>query len=77
MTNQQVMDIEISPKSARRLDLEAAELHEISDVYLENMKPEPVIEETIEEGWYGPIQEKIDESYKKELFWILIRLAHQ
>lgn len=48
--DESTMDIQISPKSARRLDLEAAELHEISDVYLENTKPEPVIEETIEEG---------------------------
>ena len=70
------MDIQVSPKSARHLDLEAAELHQISDVYLENTKPEPEIEETIEEGWYRPIQEKIDESYK-ELSWILSRLVHQ
>lgn len=44
---------------------------------LENTKPEPVIEEPVEEGWYTPAQEKIDESYKKELAWILGRLAQQ
>ena len=72
------MDIQVSPQSARRLDLEVpSELHELSEISLENKKPEPVIEEPVEEGWYTPIQEKIDESYKKELAWILGRLAQQ
>lgn len=39
--------------------------------------PEPVILEPVEEGWYKPVQEKIDESYKKKLAWILGRLEHQ
>ena len=36
-----------------------------------------MIEEPVEEGWYKPVQEKIDESYKKELPWILSHLLHQ
>ncbi|KAK2554918.1 hypothetical protein P5673_023601 [Acropora cervicornis] len=71
------MDIRIIPKSARRLDLEVPQLHELSQISLENKKPEPVLEEPVEEGWYKPIQEKIDESYEKELAWILGLLVHQ
>ena len=36
-----------------------------------------MIEEPVEEGWYKPVQEKINASYKKELAWILGRLVHQ
>jgi len=71
------MDIQVIPKSARRLDLEVSQVHELSQVSLENKKPDPVIEELVEEGWYKPVQEKIDASYKKELAWILGRLVHQ
>ena len=44
------MDIQVIPKSARRLDLEVPQLHELSQVSLESKKPEPVIEEPVEEG---------------------------
>lgn len=44
------MDIRVIPKSARRLDLEVPQLHELSQVSLQNKKPEPVIEEPVEEG---------------------------
>ena len=71
------MGIRIIPKSARRLDLEVPQLHELSQIFLENKKPEPVLEEPVEEGWHKPIQEKTDESYKKELASILGRLVHQ
>lgn len=37
------MDIRASPKSARCLDLEVTQLHKLSQVSLENKKPEPVI----------------------------------
>ena len=36
-----------------------------------------MIEEPVEEAWYKPVEEKIDESYKKEFAWILCRLVHQ
>ena len=38
-------DIRASPKSARCLDLEVTQLHKLSQVSLENKKPEPVIVE--------------------------------
>ena len=76
--NELSMDIQVIPKSTRCLNLEVPQLHKLSQVSLENKKPEPLIEEPVEEGWYKPVlQEKIDESYKKELAWILGCLVHQ
>ena len=60
------MDIRVILKSARRLDLEVPQLHELSQVSLENKKPEPVIEEPVEEGWYKPVQEIIDAGVVQE-----------
>ncbi|XP_068719558.1 uncharacterized protein [Montipora capricornis] len=57
------MDTRVIPKSARRLDFEVPQLHELCQVSLEKTKPEPVIEEPVEKAWYKPVQEKIDESY--------------
>lgn len=49
------MDIQVSPKSDRRLDLQvSAELHEPSEISLEKKKPEPEMEGTVVEEWYTP-----------------------
>ena len=72
------MDIQVTPKSDRRLDLQVpSEVHELSEISLENKKPEPEMEGTVVEKWYTPDKNKINESYKKELAWILSRLVHQ
>ena len=72
------VDIQVTPKSERRLDVHVpSELHELSELCLENKKPEPKMEGTVTEEWYDPDINKINESYKKELAWILSRLAHQ
>ena len=70
-------DIRASPKSARCLDLEVTQLHKLSQVSLENKKPASNCRRTVEEEWYKPVQEKIDELYKKELACVLGRLVHQ
>ena len=62
------MNIQVAPKSERRLDLQVpSELHELSEISLENREPEPVIEGTVIEECYTPDMSKIEESYKKEL----------
>ena len=62
------MDIELSPKSERRLDLQVpSELHELTDLLLDNKKPEPELQETVVSEWYTPDSSLIDESYKKDL----------
>ena len=72
------MDIQVAPKSERRLDLQVpSELHELSEISLENRKPEPEMEGIVIEEWYEPDMSKIEESYKKELAWILSRLVQQ
>ena len=73
------MNIQVTPKSERRLDLQVpSEQHELnSEISLENKKPEPQMEGTVIEEWYEPDKNKIDESYKKELAWILSRLVQQ
>ena len=72
------VDIELSPKSERRLDLQVpSELHELTDLSLDNKKPEPELQETVLSEWYTPDSSLIDESYKKDLAWILGRLHEQ
>ena len=72
------MDIQVAPKSGRRLDLQVpSEPHELSEISLENRKPEPKMEGIVIEEWYEPDMSKMEESYKKELAWILSRLVQQ
>ena len=66
------MDIELSPKSERRLDVQVpSELHELTDLSLYNKKPEPQLQKTVVSEWCTPESNLIDESYKKDLAWIL------
>ena len=52
---ERAMDIQVAPKSERRLDLQVpSELHELSEISLENRKPEPEIEGIVIEAWYEP-----------------------
>ena len=72
------MDIELSPKSERRLDVQVpSELHELADLSLDNKKPEPELQTTVVSEWYTPDSSLIDECYKKDLAWILGRLHEQ
>ena len=72
------IDIELSPKSERRLDVQvASELHELIDLSLDNKKPEPELQKTVVSEWYTPDSSLIEESYKKDLVWILGRLHEQ
>ena len=49
------MDIELSPKSERRLDVQVpSELHELADLSLDNKKPEPELQKTVVSEWYTP-----------------------
>lgn len=69
-------EVRITPKSSRRLEVELPnQLHELDEVVVKN-KPEPVNQEAKEE-WYAPDKNKINESNKKELSWILGRLSQQ
>ena len=72
------VDIELSPKSERRLDLQVpSELHELTDLSLDSKKPELELQNTVLSEWYTPDSSLIDESYKKDLAWILGRLHEQ
>ena len=72
------MDIELSPKSERRLDVQVpSELHELADLSLDNKKPEPELQKTVVSEWYTPDSSLINEYYKKDLAWILGRLHEQ
>ena len=72
------VDIELSPKLERRLDLQVpSELHELIDLSLDNKKPEPELQKTVSSEWYTPDSSLIDESYIKDLAWILGRLHEQ
>jgi len=53
------------------------ELHELTDLSLDNKKPEPEIQKTVVSEWYTPDSSLIDESHKKDLAWILGRLHEQ
>ena len=50
------------------------ELHELTDLLLDNKKPETELEKTELSEWYTPDSSLIDESYKKDLAWTLGRL---
>ena len=47
-------------------------MHELQEVDLGNEKPEPVMKGAIMDEWYTP-----DESFEKDLAWILVQLAPQ
>lgn len=66
------IDIELSPKLERRLDVQVpSELHELTDLSLDNKKPEPELQKAVVSEWYTPDSSLIDEYYKKDLSWIL------
>lgn len=72
------MDIELSPKSERRLDVQVpSELHELADLSLDNKKPEPELQKTVVSEWYTPDSSLISEYYKKDQNCILGRLHEQ
>ena len=72
------MDIELSTKSDWRLDVQVpSELHELIDLSLDNKKPEPELQKTVVSEWYTPDSSLIEESYRKDLAWILGRLHEQ
>lgn len=72
------MDIELSPKSERRLDVQVpSELHELADLSLDNKKPEPELQKTVVSEWYTPDSSLISEYYKKDQACILGRLHEQ
>ena len=48
-----------------------SELHELTDLSLYNKKPEPQLQKTVVSEWRTPESNLIDESYKKDLAWIL------
>ena len=61
------MDIELSPKSEMRLDVQVpSELHELADLSLDNKKPEPELQNTVVSEWYTPDSSLINEYYKKD-----------
>ena len=72
------IDVQITPKSDRKLNLKIpSELHELQEVDLGNEKPEPVMKGAVMDEWYTPDELCIDESFEKDLAWILVRLALQ
>ena len=72
------MDIELSPKSERHLDVQVpSELHELADLLLDNKKPEPELQKTVVSEWYTPDSSLINEYYKKDQACILGRLHEQ
>ena len=54
-----------------------SDFHELTDLSLDKRKPEPELQETVLSEWYTPDSSLIDESYKKDLAWILGRLHEQ
>ena len=52
-------------------------MHELQEVDLGNEKPEPVMKGAVMDEWYTPDELCIDESFEKDLAWILVRLALQ
>ena len=72
------IDVQITPKSDRKLNLKIpSELHELQEVDLGNEKPEPVMKGAVMDEWYTPDELCIDESFEKDLAWILVWLAPQ
>ena len=72
------IDVQITPKSDRKLNLKIpSELHELQEVDLGNEKPEPVMKGAVMDEWCTPGELCIDESFEKDLAWILVRLAPQ
>lgn len=53
------------------------ELHELTNLSLDNKKPEPELQKTVVSEWYTPDSSLTDESHKKDLAWILGRLHEQ
>lgn len=46
-----------------------SELHELTNLSLDNKKPEPELQKTVVSKWYTPDSSLIEESYKKDLAW--------
>jgi hypothetical protein len=70
------MKVQITPRAERQLNLDVpSEIHELKKVELESDKPEPVIQGTVSTEWYSPDQLTMDESFEKDLAWILTRLV--
>ena len=66
------------PISDRKINWKIpSELHELQDVDLGNEKPEPVMKGAVMDEWYSPDELCINESFEKDLAWILVRLAPQ
>ncbi|CAH3114284.1 unnamed protein product, partial [Pocillopora meandrina] len=64
------------PKLVRRMDAELPkQIHELEEIVVKK-KPEPVNQEA-KEDWYQSDKNKIKESNKKELSWLLGRLSQQ
>lgn len=53
------------------------EFHELTNLSLDNKKPEPELQKTVVSEWYTPDSSLTDESHKKDLAWILGRLHEQ
>ena len=54
-----------------------SDLHQLEPVNMVNEKPEPVFPIVTKESWYKPDRRLIDDAFKKELAWILTRMAQQ
>ena len=69
-------EVLVSPKLVRRMDAELPkQIHELEEIVVKK-KPEPVNQEA-KEDWYQSDKNKIKESNKKELSWLLGRLSQQ
>ena len=54
-----------------------SDLHQLEPVNIVNEKPEPVFPIVTKESWYKPDRRLIDDAFKKDLAWILTRMAQQ
>ena len=55
----------------------SSDLHQLEPVNMVNEKPEPVFPIVTKESWYKPDRRLIDDAFKKDLAWILTRMAQQ
>lgn len=71
-------NLQINPTTNRNLDLQTpTDLHQLESVDMVSEKPELVIPNAVMESWYEPDKRKIEDSYKKDLVWILSRMVQQ
>ena len=68
--------LNVKPSTDRNLKPPTS-LHQLESVNMASDKPEPVIPNVPKESWYDPDEQCIQESYKKDLAWILSRLVQQ